>query len=85
MLAMRACRSSIMIGKPLDKARMQRVLQHLSELDSPGTARMAGACCCPYYLLLCSSGSVLKLTQSWPVGCRPTMRHLTRLLCDAVS
>ncbi|KAK9825372.1 hypothetical protein WJX81_005933 [Elliptochloris bilobata] len=35
MLAMRACRSSIMIGKPLDKARMQRVLQHLSELDSP--------------------------------------------------
>ncbi len=32
---MRACRSSIMIGKPLDKARMQRVLQHLSELDSP--------------------------------------------------
>ena len=32
---MRACRSSIMVGKPLDKARMQRVLQHLSELDSP--------------------------------------------------
>ena len=32
---MRACRSSIMVGKPLDKARMQRVLQHLSQLDSP--------------------------------------------------
>ena len=35
MLAMRACRSSIMVGKPLDKARMQRVLQRLSQLDSP--------------------------------------------------
>ena len=50
MLAMRACRSSIMIGKPLDKLRMQRVLQHLSELDSPwncphGRCAFAQICC----------------------------------------
>ena len=35
MLASRACRSSIMIGKALDKAAMTRILQHLSELESP--------------------------------------------------
>ncbi|SCU94157.1 LAFA_0F20230g1_1 [Lachancea sp. 'fantastica'] len=35
MLAMRACRSSIMVGKPLSKKMMVRVVQHLSELDKP--------------------------------------------------
>lgn len=35
MLAMRACRSSIMIGKALNKAQMQTVLVHLSHLESP--------------------------------------------------
>jgi len=35
MLAMRACRSSIMIGKTLDKATMRRILDNLAELKSP--------------------------------------------------
>lgn len=35
MLAMRACRSSIMIGKTLDMRTMRRILDHLAELDSP--------------------------------------------------
>ena len=35
MYAMRACRSSIMIGKPLSKKTMKRVVSNLSELDKP--------------------------------------------------
>jgi len=35
MLAMRACRSSIMIGRALDKPQMSRVLTNLSSLKSP--------------------------------------------------
>lgn len=35
MLAMRACRSSIMIGKPLTKKTMSKVVRHLSSLDKP--------------------------------------------------
>ncbi|SCU86522.1 LAME_0D06524g1_1 [Lachancea meyersii CBS 8951] len=35
MLAMRACRSSIMVGKALSKKMMVRVVRNLSELDKP--------------------------------------------------
>jgi len=35
MLAMRACRSSIMIGRALDKPQMRQVLANLSGLESP--------------------------------------------------
>ncbi|CAI4050045.1 hypothetical protein SKDZ_14G2400 [Saccharomyces kudriavzevii ZP591] len=35
MFAMRACRSSIMIGKPLNKKTMTRVVHNLSGLDKP--------------------------------------------------
>lgn len=35
MFAMRACRSSIMIGKPLAKKTMQKVVRNLSELEKP--------------------------------------------------
>lgn len=35
MFAMRACRSSIMIGEPLNKKTMTRVVHNLSELDKP--------------------------------------------------
>ncbi|QPG75874.1 hypothetical protein FOA43_003260 [Brettanomyces nanus] len=35
MFAMRACRSSIMIGRPLSKKIMTTVVQHLSGLDKP--------------------------------------------------
>ena len=35
MLAMRACRSSIMIGKTLDRRSMRKTLDHLADLDSP--------------------------------------------------
>lgn len=35
MFAMRACRSSIMIGQPLSVAKMNEVVKHLSELDKP--------------------------------------------------
>ncbi|CCK68952.1 ATP-binding mismatch repair protein KNAG_0B05200 [Huiozyma naganishii CBS 8797] len=35
MFAMRACRSSIMIGKPLTKTTMARVVKHLGTLDKP--------------------------------------------------
>lgn len=35
MFAMRACRSSIMIGKPLTKKIMTTVVRHLSSLDKP--------------------------------------------------
>ncbi|GAV53357.1 hypothetical protein ZYGR_0AI06410 [Zygosaccharomyces rouxii] len=35
MLAMRACRSSIMIGKPLTHKTMCKVVRHLSGLDKP--------------------------------------------------
>ncbi|GKV04896.1 hypothetical protein SLEP1_g16990 [Rubroshorea leprosula] len=35
MLASRACRSSIMIGDPLGRNEMQRILEHLATLKSP--------------------------------------------------
>ncbi|KAB8337167.1 hypothetical protein FH972_021471 [Carpinus fangiana] len=35
MLAMRACRSSIMVGRPLSFAGMQRVVQHMGEIERP--------------------------------------------------
>jgi DNA mismatch repair protein PMS2 len=35
MLASRACRSSIMIGKPLNRRTMENILEHLSGLQSP--------------------------------------------------
>ncbi|KAH7584039.1 MutL C terminal dimerization domain [Nakaseomyces glabratus] len=35
MFAMRACRSSIMVGKPLNMRTMTRVVQNLSTLDKP--------------------------------------------------
>ncbi|KAL3701529.1 hypothetical protein R1sor_019551 [Riccia sorocarpa] len=35
MLASRACRSSTMIGDSLSRKEMERILSHLSELDSP--------------------------------------------------
>lgn len=35
LLASRACRTSIMIGQPLTKARMQSVVKNLSSLDKP--------------------------------------------------
>jgi len=35
MLAMRACRSSIMIGAPLSRRRMKKILQNLSALERP--------------------------------------------------
>ena len=35
MFAMRACRSSIMIGKPLSKTKMRTVISHMGEIDKP--------------------------------------------------
>lgn len=35
MFAMRACRSSIMVGRPLDMNTMRRVVKHLGFLDKP--------------------------------------------------
>ena len=35
MLAMRACRSSVMIGKPLDKGAMQAMLKRMAGLAAP--------------------------------------------------
>ncbi|KAF8006707.1 hypothetical protein BT93_K0882 [Corymbia citriodora subsp. variegata] len=35
MLASRACRSSVMIGDPLGKSQMQKILEHLADLKSP--------------------------------------------------
>ncbi|KAL3717594.1 hypothetical protein ACJRO7_009089 [Eucalyptus globulus] len=35
MLASRACRSSVMIGDPLGKSEMQKILEHLADLKSP--------------------------------------------------
>ncbi|KAJ0980658.1 hypothetical protein J5N97_008913 [Dioscorea zingiberensis] len=35
MLASRACRTSVMIGDPLTKSEMQKILRNLSELKSP--------------------------------------------------
>lgn len=35
MFAMRACRSSIMIGKPLTKGQMETLVRHMGELDKP--------------------------------------------------
>lgn len=35
MFAMKACRKSVMIGTPLTKAAMQKVVGHLGELDHP--------------------------------------------------
>lgn len=35
MLASRACRSSIMIGKALKRRTMEGILGHLAELQSP--------------------------------------------------
>ena len=35
MLASRACRSSIMIGKALTRRTMERILGHLATLQSP--------------------------------------------------
>lgn len=35
MLASRACRSSIMIGKALSAGTMRTILEHLSQMQSP--------------------------------------------------
>jgi DNA mismatch repair protein PMS2 len=35
MLAMRACRSSVMIGKALQQTQMERLIKHMGELDKP--------------------------------------------------
>ncbi|KAK3041492.1 hypothetical protein RJ639_000469 [Escallonia herrerae] len=35
MLASRACRSSVMVGDPLGKNEMQKILEHLTDLKSP--------------------------------------------------
>lgn len=35
MFAMRACRSSIMIGNPLQHRKMEKVVRHMGELDKP--------------------------------------------------
>jgi DNA mismatch repair protein PMS2 len=35
MFAMRACRSSIMIGKPLTETKMKLVVSHMGEIDKP--------------------------------------------------
>ncbi|EMR64831.1 putative dna mismatch repair protein [Eutypa lata UCREL1] len=35
MFAMRACRSSVMIGKPLPARQMERLVRHMGELDKP--------------------------------------------------
>lgn len=35
MFAMRACRSSVMIGKPLSKAQMEQLVRHMGEIDKP--------------------------------------------------
>lgn len=35
MFAMRACRSSIMVGKTLTVKQMQRILRHMGEIDKP--------------------------------------------------
>ena len=35
MFAMRACRSSIMIGRPLTDARMRSVVEHMGKIDKP--------------------------------------------------
>jgi DNA mismatch repair protein PMS2 len=35
MLAMRACRSSVMIGAALDRRKMRRALDNLASLDAP--------------------------------------------------
>jgi DNA mismatch repair protein PMS2 len=35
MFAMRACRSSIMVGKTLTQKQMQRVVRHMGEIDKP--------------------------------------------------
>ncbi|MBE3048285.1 hypothetical protein IMZ48_38435, partial [Candidatus Bathyarchaeota archaeon] len=35
MFAMRACRSSIMIGSALKRGQMERLVRHMGELDKP--------------------------------------------------
>lgn len=35
MFAMRACRSSVMVGKALSRGQMKRLVQHMSEIDKP--------------------------------------------------
>lgn len=35
MFAMRACRSSVMIGKPLSVKQMEKLVRHMGELDKP--------------------------------------------------
>lgn len=35
MFAMRACRSSVMVGKALSRAQMERLVRHMSEIDKP--------------------------------------------------
>ncbi|KAI6140116.1 hypothetical protein BKA82DRAFT_1005195 [Pisolithus tinctorius] len=35
MFAMRACRRSVMIGRPLDKSRMTTIVRHMASMDQP--------------------------------------------------
>jgi DNA mismatch repair protein PMS2 len=35
MFASRACRSSVMIGTPLNRQSMEQILSHMTELDQP--------------------------------------------------
>ncbi|KAI5999253.1 MutL C terminal dimerization domain-containing protein [Pisolithus albus] len=35
MFAMRACRRSVMIGRPLDRSRMTTIIRHMASMDQP--------------------------------------------------
>lgn len=39
MFAMRACRKSVMFGKPLNKSQMTMVTRHMGTIDQPWVSR----------------------------------------------
>ncbi|KIH86858.1 hypothetical protein SPBR_08766 [Sporothrix brasiliensis 5110] len=65
MFAMRACRSSIMIGKALSRRQMASVLSHMGEMDKPWNCPHGR----PTMRHLCSLGAAWdKSGRSWGGG-----------------
>lgn len=67
MFAMRACRSSIMVGNPLQQRQMEKLVRHMGELDKPWNCPHGR----PTMRHLCSLGAWDR--AAWEGDCRPTI------------
>lgn len=64
MFAMRACRSSVMIGKSLPHRQMERLVRHMGELDKPWNCPHGR----PTMRHLCTFGAAWMQSSGWKEG-----------------